>query len=54
MDCKHETKDLLGTADGILCRRCGRLFPTYEEYKQAIAAPGEKPKKAKKKKEADK
>ena len=26
--CKHETPWLLGTADGIVCRKCGKAFPS--------------------------
>lgn len=58
MDCKHEINLLMGTADGIVCRGCGRLFKDMSEIlKEAEpeAAPEAAPKKkapAKKKKEA--
>lgn len=60
MDCRHETQFLLGNADGILCRKCGRLFANYTEVmndrdpqpEQEIPAPkAEAPKKSRKKKE---
>lgn len=25
--CKHETKMLVGTANGIVCKACGKTFP---------------------------
>lgn len=31
MKCKHDNSCLVGTADGILCRGCGRLFKTFDE-----------------------
>lgn len=40
--CKHEIPDLMGTADGILCRRCGSLFKTFDElYADAGTAKAE-------------
>ena len=29
--CSHDTKYLMGTADEILCRSCGRLFASMDE-----------------------
>lgn len=29
--CNHDIKYLMGTADGILCRSCGRLFASMDE-----------------------
>lgn len=29
--CNHDIKYLMGTADGILCRSCGRLFTSMDE-----------------------
>lgn len=26
--CKHDVNYLMGTADGIVCRKCGRVFPS--------------------------
>ena len=55
--CKHENQYLMGTADGVLCRRCGVLFASFdelnassqpEENPQEEAAPA--PKRARKKK----
>ena len=43
-ECKHETSFLMGTAEGIVCRRCGRQFKTFEEIAADIkpaAEPGE-------------
>ena len=31
MKCKHPVEHLIGTADGIKCRLCGQIFPTYDE-----------------------
>ena len=31
MDCKHELNKLVGTADGILCTECGKLFKSMDE-----------------------
>ena len=27
MPCKHDVNYLMGTADGIVCRKCGKVFP---------------------------
>lgn len=60
MDCTHEINFLLGTADGIVCRRCGRLFKNFDEIEadrpKPVEAEQEKPaapKKSRKKKEAE-
>ena len=56
--CRHEQAQLVGTADGILCRSCGRLFANYDELERERGpeceptAEQEKPKRARKKKEA--
>lgn len=49
--CKHELEKLIGTADGIVCSGCGKLFKDFAEIE---ADRGEKPepKKARKKKDA--
>lgn len=26
--CKHDVNYLMGTADGIVCRKCGKVFPS--------------------------
>lgn len=31
MSCKHDINHLMGTADGIVCRSCGRLFASMDE-----------------------
>ena len=31
MKCIHPTEHLVGTVDGVKCRLCGQLFPTYDE-----------------------
>ena len=47
--CKHELSYLMGTKDGIVCRKCGRLFKTYAELDPPPApAPAEKPKRQRK------
>lgn len=58
MNCKHELPHLMGTADGIVCRACGRVFASFAEIEADItpepkkAAEAPKPKaKARKKKE---
>lgn len=48
MDCKHEINMLMGTADGIVCRNCGRLFRSFEEIKGPVEKPAEAPENAKK------
>lgn len=55
MDCKHEQGFLVGTADGILCRRCGRLFKSFDELNGGKPAgdPAEAPKKPGRRKKAD-
>lgn len=30
-ECKHELKDLVGVADGIICTRCGKKFASWAE-----------------------
>ena len=43
MDCKHDTKFLMGTADGIVCRCCGRVFKDFSEIAGVNAPEAEKP-----------
>ena len=52
MSCKHEQKDLLGRADGILCRACGKVFASIAEVEKDRKAdkPAPKPKAPAKKK----
>lgn len=42
MKCIHPTEHLVGTVDGVKCRLCGQLFPTYDEL---VKDRDEKPKK---------
>ena len=60
MDCRHDIKNLLGTADGIVCRRCGKVFASFAqiEAEGGLVSEQEKPvekteapKKARKKKD---
>ena len=49
-ECKHEMQWLMGTADGIVCRKCGRQFHDFEEIEaenKPVAEP-EEPKAAEK------
>lgn len=41
--CNHENAVLIGTANGIQCRRCGRLFKTFDEYRAETEKPAESP-----------
>lgn len=56
-ECKHELPLLMGTADGIVCRGCGRLFKDFDEiFPKVQEAPTEaqdKPKRAPRKKKED-
>ena len=53
--CNHDLSMLMGTADGIVCRGCGKLFSSFEEIHPQEApvqeAPKPKPKRTTKKKE---
>ena len=31
MKCNHATEHLVGTAEGIKCRVCGKVFATFDE-----------------------
>lgn len=31
MGCKHEQEKLIGTADGIVCKSCGRTFENFAD-----------------------
>ena len=44
MDCNHDLQFLMGTADGIVCRACGRVFKDFAEIQGVVDAPApEKP-----------
>lgn len=47
MDCKHELKDLIGLADGIKCRACGKLFKDFTEIEKDRKPPRKKKTEAK-------
>lgn len=44
MECKHETKYLMGDKDGIVCRNCGARFKSFLEIEKPVSVPAEKPK----------
>lgn len=50
--CKHPLEQLMGTADGIVCRACGAVFKDFAEIEALNKPEPEKPepKKARKKK----
>ena len=53
MICKHDQSALLGRADGILCRACGKTFKDYAEVeadRKKAEKPAPKPKTTAKKK----
>lgn len=33
--CKHENQYLMGTNKGIVCRKCGALFSSFDELNKA-------------------
>lgn len=50
--CEHPTKSLIGTARGIECQACGKVFSTFEEIHanaEKVTPADAKPKKARKK-----
>ena len=54
--CTHEQPQLVGTAEGIRCRACGKVFNNFAEIERdraAADAPAEKPKTARRKKTDD-
>ena len=44
--CNHDQSMLMGTADGIVCRGCGKLFKSFDEIhpQETSVAEMEKPK----------
>lgn len=40
IECKHPQEALMGTAEGIVCRSCGKTFKDFDEV---LAARGEQP-----------
>ena len=51
-NCTHENQWLRGTADGIVCRRCGSLFKTFAELNPAPPVEEKKPEKPKRTRKA--
>lgn len=51
-ECKHELPLLMGTARGIICRGCGKVFASLDEITPA-EKPAEQPKKRRTRKAAD-
>ena len=41
MACTHDISLLMGTADGIICRACGKLWPDFTAYEAETAPPAE-------------
>ena len=68
MKCNHDINYLIGNADGVLCRKCGKEFSSFATLKAELDAdrvaqeepapeapatePAEKPKRGRKKKDA--
>lgn len=68
MVCRHDINYLIGNADGVLCRKCGKQFSSFATLKAELdadraaqeepapdappAEPAEKPKRGRKKKDA--
>lgn len=55
--CKHELKDLMGVAGGVICRKCGQRFdhiPKQGNAPEAKPVKAAEPKKAPVKKTAKK
>lgn len=56
-NCTHDVEHLVGTADGITCKNCGKTFSTFAELvadrpklkKEQVEEVAEKPKKSTKK-----
>lgn len=36
MICNHEAQHLVGSSDGILCKKCGRKFVSFEEIENDL------------------
>lgn len=56
--CRHEQAALIGSAEGIRCRTCGKLFHSFDEIARDRAAadapaPADKPKRSKRRAKAD-
>lgn len=51
-NCTHENEWLMGTADGIVCRRCGAFFKSFAELNPAPPVEEKKPEKPKRTRKA--
>ena len=38
MDCKHDVNYLMGTSEGIVCRKCGKVFPSLSSLRADLEA----------------
>jgi hypothetical protein len=38
MKCKHDINYLIGNADGVLCRKCGKQFSSFATLKAELDA----------------
>lgn len=38
MHCNHDVNYLMGTADGIVCRKCGKVFPSLSSLHADLEA----------------
>lgn len=38
MNCKHDVNSLMGTGDGIVCRKCGKIFTSFATLKAELDA----------------
>lgn len=36
--CKHDVNYLMGTSDGIVCRKCGKVFPSLASLHDDLEA----------------
>lgn len=52
MTCNHPTHMLIGTAKGVKCRACGKVFTPDEYLAHLHPSDAEKPKAPRKRKEA--
>ena len=50
--CNHENQYLIGTADGITCRKCGANFKSFSEIHPEPEKPKEKTRTRKRKEDA--
>ena len=51
--CKHEQAQLVGTADGIRCRGCGKVFNSFAELERDREPPDPQPEKKTRRKKSD-